>query len=350
MLKKKVGVIDVGSNSLRLLIAWWSEGKMQEVRRELVETRLGEGLQPGSQLMPRARSRTLEALRSFLEVLLSEGVDQALVVTTSAVREASDGSSFLSEMAQKSPFPVQLLSPEEEAYWSFKGALQGLMVLPSSAGAREMWERAIYREKYFEIPGESLDDLEQWLVLDLGGRSTELAWVEDEEFKYQTFPFGAVRLHEEFYALLSAVDRERKKHEELSVLLKARVKDHMNKISGDTSAALSNWRKRGLVAVGGTVTTLTAVLHELKEYSPETVHGYSLKKREVERWEKIFLSSTLEEIRTLLPFAPRRAEIIAAGTSALLAVMEFLEKEVILVSEEGLLLGLMEKLLSKPLI
>lgn len=344
-MKKKVGVIDVGSNSLRLLIARSLEDKLRVIRRELVETRLGEGLSPGKELHPLARKRTLEAFSDFQKILLAERVEDALVVSTSAVREARDGDSFLTEMAKSSPFPVQLLSPEEEAYWSFKGALQGLKMFFLAAGSGEGKAGAVSRRAAFSKIEVDPLNMEQWIVLDLGGRSTELAWLEKEKFMYQSFPFGAVRLHEKFNASLSNFTRRAAEDSrEAPAQIKVQVKEYLKEMMSCVNTFRPFWQERELVAVGGTVTTLAAVAQQLQVYSPEAVHGYVLGKVEVERWEKIFYSSSLAEKRALLPFAPLRADIIAAGTSSLVAVMDFLGKEQLLVSEEGLLLGLLEKL------
>jgi exopolyphosphatase / guanosine-5'-triphosphate,3'-diphosphate pyrophosphatase len=118
----KVGAIDLGSNSLRLLLALVHKKGLEPLYGELRETRLGEKLHCGGSLYPPARVRTLAALSDLLGIMMQERVERGLVVATSAVREAGDGALFLGAVSKISPYPVRLLSGREEAYYSFRGA------------------------------------------------------------------------------------------------------------------------------------------------------------------------------------------------------------------------------------
>ncbi|MDO9536065.1 MAG: hypothetical protein Q7J85_12230 [Bacillota bacterium] len=291
---KKVGVIDLGSNSIRLIVAGVYDQRVTTLQSELIETRLGEKLRPGGNLFPAARQRTLEALICLFERMKEEDVKDGLIVATSAVREARDGGSFLDAVRKHSFLPVRLLTPEEEAHYGFLGAREAL------------------RNNGF------LD--EDLIVLDLGGRSSELSWEKRGHFSYKSFSFGAVSLQEQFLGEGETAD-----------LLKARIISEL----GDASFLY----KKELVGLGGTVTTLAALALKLEHYEPGPVHGYLLHKEEIKKWEEIFAGSSPKERRKLLPFAPQRADIIIAGTSALLAIMEYIKKESLTVSEGGLIWG-----------
>jgi exopolyphosphatase/guanosine-5'-triphosphate,3'-diphosphate pyrophosphatase len=298
-----MGVIDLGSNSLRLLVARIDAGKIIPLRRELLETRLGQKLIPGGKLFPEAKKRTLEGLLNLLAIMRDEKVEKGAIIATSAVREACDGSDFLKEVSKVSLFPADLLTPREEAYFGFKGA-----------------RRALQREGFEE---------DRFLVLDLGGRSSEVSWMEKDHFRYHSFTFGAVSLQEKF------MENNRFTGESTGGL-----QDNLRKKMEEEMGESSLFREKDLVGLGGTITTLAALDLNLEHYRAECVHGHLLRKKEIAMWGKRLTETSLE----LLPFAPQRADIIPAGTIALLAFMEYLQKDILTVSEEGLLWGLLENL------
>lgn len=305
---KKVGVIDLGSNSIRLLIAWTDFKMTLSVKKKLIETRLGEGLRSGQKLSLEARQRTFHSICDLVGLLEEEKVDEGLIVATSAVREAADGPQFIEEIIKKVPFPVNVLSQREEAYYGFKGV-----------------EFALKERTHLAYDGNRC---EQFMVLDLGGRSTELSWEEAGSFFYVSFPFGAVSLHEKFFK--NSINSPNLLEE-----FRAYLMDHLAWSGTKNNSCTS----KELVGIGGTVTTLAALEAGLKEYDPGLIHGSLLYRERLQKWEKYFLTSSLQERRHLISFAPQRADIITAGASALLVIMKFLLKDYLRVSEEGLLWG-----------
>jgi len=301
MKKRTVGAIDLGSNSLRLLVAKFEMGTIKLLRRELRETRLGEGLIPGGKLFPPARERTLQGLSFLLGIMKAEQVSEGVIAATSAVREAADGKQFLNDIAAFSPFPVRLLSGKEEALYGFLGAVRSMG------------------------PEGKKEDL---LVLDLGGRSTELSWQEQGIYNGFSLPFGAVNMQDRFLFSLSVENAQK-------------VKEFVHGLLNEQAGLLPVTKKRELVGLGGTVTTLAALSLRQRIYNPEQVHRYHLSKGEIKKWERIFLHSSRQERAQMLPFSPKRADIITAGTSALLSVMEYLEYDSVVVSEGGILMGIL---------
>lgn len=304
-MQEKACVIDLGSNSLRLLIYRLNrDGSPVPLFRKLVETRLGEGLKPGTGLGGLPRQRTLDGFINLITTAKENRVKKGMVVATSAVREAADGQDFLKELSVHSPFPVRLLEEEDEAYFGFLGALKAL-----------------------ESTGIHVKDSKEILTCDLGGRSTELSWETEGVFHWVSLPVGAVGLQERYLENFS--------EENLLKLCQFVQEEGRKRLRG----ALPALTEKRLVGLGGTVTTLAALVQGLKEYRPECCHGFFLSREEIFRWKEYLRSSSLDERLRLLPFAPQRADIIQAGSAILWAIMELLMQEKMIVSEEGLLYG-----------
>ncbi len=328
----KVGAIDLGSNSLRLLVAAAGEGKTVPLRRELIESRLSEGLQEYGRLYPPAKKRTVEALGALLKVMREEEVYKGVVVATGAARDAADGAEFLKAAQGVSPYPVRLLSAAGEARLSYRGAAAALRSLDSGC-----CRPGVNCGNYFEPHMREGEVGNNCLVLDLGGRSTELSWQEKGRFYYRSFAFGAVSLHERYYARQTPPLVQQRR--ELCQYLKGELSRQLG------GAAFASGKK--LVGVGGTITTLAALERGLVRYEPEAVHRFCISDAVLEKWEHFFVHSSEDERASRLCFAPRRADIIAAGTTAALSVVRFLQKQSIVVSEEGLLWGVIMDLLEQ---
>ena len=303
---RKVGAIDMGSNSLRMLTALVGDKGLQPVHSELRETRLGEKLYDGGPLYPPARIRTLAAFAELLNIMEEGEVERGIVVATSAVREAADGAPFLREMEIISPYPVRLLSSREEALYGFRGA----------------------------VGGEARMSSDNILVLDLGGRSSEFSWEDRGVFHFCSFTFGAVSLSETFSPINSG--QKIKAFQSLQI----QVQEELNKEKALAVAAAS----RELVGLGGTVTTLAALANGVKNFESGCVHGCCLSREEIDSSAQKLRDSTPAERVKLLSFAPKRADIIPAGAVTLSTIMKSLGKEVLQVSEHGLLHGALKEL------
>jgi len=282
----RVGVIDVGTNSVRLLVADVEGKRVATVRRALAITRLGEGI-GDRMLRPAAVNRTLEALARFKELATAAGVGKLVVVGTSAVREAANRREFLQTVKERLDLEVRVLSGYEEACMSFVGAVTGLPLDPLGV-----------------------------TVVDVGGGSTEFAWVEEGVLKSRSVPLGAVRMTEGPW------------DEDAARALLAPVWHEIQKT-----------RKRRLVGVGGTVTTLAAVAQRLERYDPARVHGYPLGIGQVERLLAWLAGMDLESRRRVPGLQPERADIIVAGTRIVLLIMRGLGQRVLRVSESDILHG-----------
>jgi len=283
----KVGAIDIGTNSTRLLVAMVGGGRVETLRRLMQITRLGQGIGNGC-LLPEAVDRTVRVLREYRSVLDHEGVDLAVVAATSAVRDAVNREQFVQTVRAETGLEVTVLNGEEEAVLGFRGVLAGLTLAP--------------------------DDT---IVVDVGGGSTELVWTDEKEPHFYSLDVGAVRMTEE-----NADDR--------------RIRALLMPVLGKLECVQAS----SLVGVGGTVTSLAAMAQRMVSYNPELVHGYRLSYDTVSRLLAEIRSKTPDELRQTPGLQPERADIIEAGVSIVATVMDGLGRGHLIVSETDILYGL----------
>jgi exopolyphosphatase/guanosine-5'-triphosphate,3'-diphosphate pyrophosphatase len=283
-----VGIIDIGTNSVRLMIAKVEGNRVEVVLSQLSSTRLGQGI--GHRwLSLDAAERTLEAIVMMQRMCMDKSVKAIVAVATSAVRDADNKDWFLKLVYDKTGIKVRVLAGEEEAYYSFLGV---------SAG--------------FEL------DLEDVLIIDIGGGSTEFTWKRDGKLVNRSVNAGAVRMTEG-------------KHDGRAI----------KNILLEVLREVSDKKPKKIIGVGGTVTTLAAMDMVMERYDRERVHGYILKAVRI-----LDLLQEVEEVaqtgfRKLMPgLQPARADIIVAGIKILLEVLKYLDYEYIQVSEADLMYGL----------
>jgi exopolyphosphatase/guanosine-5'-triphosphate,3'-diphosphate pyrophosphatase len=281
----RVAVVDLGTNSTRLLVADVDDGRVEEVARRTEITRLGEGVDERGKLLPLPIARVRNVLADYRRELEELGAERTLAVGTSAIRDAENGEAFLGEIEWSYGFKTRLLSGEEEAELTLRGV----------AGGRELG------------PGT--------LVLDVGGGSTELIV---DGFR-TSLDLGSVRLTERF------LHSDPPTREELDAAARA-VRDELPDLE-PTQA----------IGVAGTITTLAAL--ELGEYDPERVHGYRISRGAVEAQLERLASLPLAERRELSGLEPERAPVIVAGAVIVREVLDGYGLEALEVSERDILHG-----------
>ncbi len=284
-----IAAIDIGTNSTRLLVVQKTGAGWEELARKLAGTRLGEGIRRGV-LLPSAMERTAEAVELFYREALSLGAQRVVAAATSAVRDASNREEFLALVNQRTGLPVRVLSGEEEARLSYRGVISGLDIEPDST-----------------------------VVVDVGGGSTELIWMQSGRLRLVSVKAGAVRL-------TGAGGRSG-----LAATLRPALVQVRQSKAGN------------LVGVGGTVTTLAAIDQKLVEYDPRLVHGYVLTAGRIKEILSMLSSLELADRRRVPGLQPERADIILAGVEIVLAVMEGLAVNRLVVSESDILLGLIQE-------
>jgi exopolyphosphatase/guanosine-5'-triphosphate,3'-diphosphate pyrophosphatase len=271
-----------------LLVTEEVAGKIKVIRQEVKETRLGEGFREG-ELTSASISRTLDVLEQWKKELVLEGIENATIFATSAVRDASNRDEFVQLVKNRTGENLRVLSGEEEAWYSFTGAVGG-----------------------FDFPKENC------LLIDIGGGSTEIAGFENGKLNGFSMPFGAVRWKVMAYRHFD-------------------VKRAMS-----TQITLRNFDQIDhFIGVGGTITTAGAVLNSVTEYTRESIHGYALDYQTLQALKGRLSAMTLEERKQVTGMPEARADIILYGLEILEILFEILNMPQLYISDWGILDGIL---------
>lgn len=292
--------IDIGTNSVRLLVADVTEGRISPVLQRIEITRLGEGLTRSPVLTPQAIGRTVRAVREFATCAEQLGAASLVVVGTSALREAQNRSTLERDLR---PLRIRVLTGEQEAELGFLGVLAGL---PEARG--------------------------RILVIDVGGGSTELVVGRREGIEARTsLPLGAVRMTEAFIRSDPPAEVEL---EALARSVALTLGPQRRTFQGPDVA----------VGIGGTATTLVAVDRALDPYDPTQVHGARLTRWKVRTLARGLCAMPLALRRRLPGLQPERADIICAGAVILHTLLLELDVPELVISESDLLWGALLRL------
>jgi exopolyphosphatase/guanosine-5'-triphosphate,3'-diphosphate pyrophosphatase len=302
-----VAALDCGTNSTRLLVArGGADGALEEVDRRMVITRLGAGVDARGALDPAAVDRTLDVLRGYRRAMDEHGVERVRASGTSAVRDAANGDAFLAEAAELLGAPVELLSGDEEGRTAFAGATADL------------------------DPADG-----PFLVVDIGGGSTEFVVGTTEPEGLVSVDVGCVRLSERF------LHSDPPKPEELSAAISV-TEAHLEDVARIVPATRE---ARCLVGLAGTVTTVAAVELGLHEYDRSRTHHFRLTRAAAEDVFRTLATEARADRIHNPGLEEARADVIVGGCCVLVAIMRFFEARELLVSEADLLDGLARSLI-----
>jgi exopolyphosphatase / guanosine-5'-triphosphate,3'-diphosphate pyrophosphatase len=294
-----VAAIDIGTNTVLLLVARIAAGGTLVPVREMSRVpRLGAGVDAGKTLSLDAIARVIAVLNEFRAIASSHGAQRTIVCATSAVRDAANQDDFIRLVRHETGLHVEVLSGEEEALWSYHGAISGL---PSPT---------------------------QVLVLDIGGGSSEMIWGDAATItKRVSSNIGAVRLTERCFHNDPPSDAE----------IDSAVNVIDMALATHTYTALPATR---LVAVAGTPITLATLALGLQQFSQQAVAGYVMKRDVIEKlWVDLHRTPSAQ-IRKRSEVLEGRADVITAGTLILRRVMDRFGFDAVTVSDRGLRYGL----------
>ncbi len=265
--------VDCGTNSVRLLVCRKeADGSVTELDRRLHITRLGQGVDATGAFHPEALARTLDAMSDFGAELDRLGVEHRRVVATSAARDAANSAEFFAGVRSRLSVDAEIIPGEEEARLSFLGAVSALPSVPQPV-----------------------------LVIDIGGGSTEVVLGRDARVEQATsLNIGSVRVRERF------LHSDPPTADEI-----AQASAHINGLLDDSGidfSAVATW-----VGVGGTVTSLSALIQGLSVYDRSAVHGSRLEAAELSAFTDELLSSTVARVSQYPTMVPGRADVICAG-------------------------------------
>ncbi|MEU1037418.1 exopolyphosphatase [Streptomyces sp. NPDC005551] len=306
----RVAAIDCGTNSIRLLVADAdpATGELVDLDRRMTIVRLGQGVDRTGRLAPEALERTFAACREYAAVIKEHGAERLRFVATSASRDAENRDEFVRGVLDILGVEPEVITGDQEAEFSFTGATR-------------------------ELTGR--DDLAKpYLVVDIGGGSTELVVGEDRVRAARSVDIGCVRMTERHLVHDGAVTDPP-------------TPAQIAAIRADIEAALDLAERtvplgeaRTLVGLAGSVTTVSAIAQDLPEYDSTAIHHSRIPHAAVREITGRLLSSTHAERAAIPSMHPGRVDVIAAGALVLLAIMERIGADEVVVSEHDILDGI----------
>jgi exopolyphosphatase/guanosine-5'-triphosphate,3'-diphosphate pyrophosphatase len=316
----RVAAIDCGTNSIRLLVADLdpATGELTDLDRRMTIVRLGQGVDRTGRLAPEALERTFAACREYAAVVREHGVtpERIRFVATSASRDAGNRDDFVRGVVDILGVEPEVITGDQEAAFSFTGATKEL------AGGEH-------------LPGP-------YLVVDIGGGSTEFVVGEDGVRAARSVDVGCVRLTER-HLLRDGVIADPPAAEQVAAM-RADVEAALD--LAEETVPLSE--ARTLVGLAGSVTTVGAIALGLPEYDPAAIHHSRITAGRVAEITGRLLAATHDERAAIPVMHPGRVDVIGAGALVLQAVMERTGAREVVVSEHDILDGIAWSVVSAP--
>lgn len=295
-----MAAIDCGTNSIRLLIADISSGNFREIYRTMEIVRLGAGVDKNKSFDPAAIERTLKATAQFSEEIARRGVTAIRFCATSATRDAQNRHLFIDGVREILGVEPEVISGEEEARLSFAGAVSEMH--PSDA---------------------------PFLVIDIGGGSTEFVLGNSEVKAAKSVNIGCVRMSERHFSTAPVAPTN----------IEEAIVD-IDKAIAEAAEVVPLKEARTLIAVAGTATTVAAAALELVEYDRYAIHLSRISAAKTSEVSQRFLAMTRDEIASLGYMHPGRVDVIAAGALVLDRIMKATGAREFVASERDILDGL----------
>ena len=299
----KAAAIDIGTNSCRLLIAEKNSTNSFEIlKRGLRITRLGEGVDSSRRLKNSAVERVYEALKEYKKIITDYQVEKIRVVGTSALRDVKN-SKILENKIDDLGLELEIISGKKEAELNYLGAVDNLRG--------------------------------NFLLVDIGGGSTEFIWPVNEEINFESLDIGCVRMTERFIST---------PEEEINFLDIKKMKKYILEL---LNKKLNLEKQIKIIGVGGTITTAAAMKLKMEKYDSNMIEGTELTLTELKDMVENLSTKPLEERKGIKGLQPKRADIIVAGLVILDSILSFLAINSLNVSDHDLLYGLLKKELAQ---
>ncbi|WP_371674508.1 Ppx/GppA family phosphatase [Streptomyces sp. NBC_00289] len=295
---------------MRLLVADVNPatGELLELDRRMTIVRLGQDVDRTGRLAPEALERTFTACREYAEVIRGLGAGKVRFVATSASRDASNRDEFVRGVLDILGVEPEVISGDREAEFSFTGA------------TKELTERADLARPY--------------LVVDIGGGSTEFVVGDDRVRAARSVDVGCVRMTER-HLLRDGAVTDPPTAEQIAAM-RADIEAALDLV--EESVPLGE--ARTLVGLAGSVTTVSAIAQDLPAYDPAAIHHSRVSRDKVREITEWLLRSTHAERAAVPSMHPGRVDVIAAGALVLLSIMERSGAEEVVVSEHDILDGI----------
>jgi exopolyphosphatase/guanosine-5'-triphosphate,3'-diphosphate pyrophosphatase len=300
----RVAAIDCGTNSIRLLIADIDGSNFREVVRDMEIVRLGQGVDQTGQFHPDAIARTLTAVDKFAAEIAKRGVEKIRFCATSATRDATNRHLFVDGVRDRLGIEPEVISGDEEAALSFAGAIQDL------------------------DPSEG-----PFLVVDIGGGSTEFVFGTSSVESARSVNIGCVRMSERHFANDPATS------DQIEL-----ARTDIQAAIAQAAAVVPITTAKTLVAVAGTATTVAAAALGLNEYDRYSIHLARVTATQVHEVSTMFLTSDRAQRLLLGYMHPGRVDVIAAGSLVLSEIMKATGATQFVASESDILDGMARSL------
>ena len=296
----RVAAIDCGTNSIRLLIADVESNKLREVVRDMEIVRLGQGVDQTGEFHPDAIKRTLAAVDKFAAEIARRGVQKIRFCATSATRDATNRALFIDGVRERLGIEVEVITGVEEAELSFIGAIQELN--PNSG---------------------------PFLVVDIGGGSTEFVFGNNKVESAKSVNIGCVRMSERHFKNDPPTDNQIE-------LARADIQEAI----AQAAMIVPITKAKTLVAVAGTATTVAAAALDLEVYDRYSIHLSRISSEKVHKVAEMFLAMDRDKRSNLGYMHPGRIDVIAAGSLVLSEVMKATAVTQFIASETDILDGI----------
>lgn len=299
--------IDIGTNTVLLLIAEIKDGKLYPIQQETRITRLGKGLTHSEMLSSSAIKKTFEALSEYVKICREKDVREIIAVGTASMRKARNSAEFAEMVLAELGVKIDIISEEKEAKLTYLASAQSF--------------------------GSNIT------VLDIGGGSTELIISNaDEALFVKSLKLGAVTITERFIHSYPTSDAS---IEDATLYIRDML---TNEVLKKTLQAKSE----KFVAAAGTATTLAAIKNGIEPYDGSLVHGMKITIEDLEKLIEMLKRLTLEELRKVKGLQRGREDVILAGALILKEAMKALSQKTAIISDHGVRFGtLIERCLHK---
>ena len=295
----KVASIDLGSNSTRLLIADITDGTISSIHKEHKVTRMGDNLTKSKNISKESMKRVLKALTQYFKTIDINGVENVQIVGTAALRDAENSEEVIMQIQKKFDVEIDIVSGEEE------GVLTSLGVL------------------------HSLEDIQDFLIVDIGGRSTEFIYDKNNKIISNSLDIGVVSLSELFFSELPPSNES--------------IKSATDVIDR-TLLDLSDFENRSFIGVAGTFTSLASIFLKQDKFNEEEIHLTEISNKDLFEINNSIIQMTEAQIITNFKGVdPKRAKTIQSGILLANQIISKYNVNSIKVSNSDILEGLILK-------
>ena len=306
MSHQRVAAIDCGTNSIRLLIADYDAGSgtLTDVQRAMRIVRLGEGVDRSGQLSSAALARTFAAIEEFRALIASAGATSIRFIATSATRDAANRDEFVWGVRERLGVEPEVIHGNDEAAFSFDGATRGL----------------VDRDPAPRSP---------FLVVDIGGGSTEFVFGTTRPEAARSVDVGCVRLTERHF-----------RHDPPLPAEVAAARDDIDAAIADVVRTVPMRSAGTLIGLAGTVTTVAGIALAHQAYDPALLHHATITAADVHRTAEMLLYTERDRRAVIPVMHPGRVDVIMAGALILSTIVAYTGVAEVLVSEHDILDGI----------